>query len=118
MSYDLYLNDFETGECIQFDNNHFIKGGTYVLGGTREARLNITYNYGVHYYRILGEKGIRAIYGLTGRESMLVLTEAILKLNSDISNDYWDATEGNAKKALLGLYELAAMAPDGVWDGD
>lgn len=32
--------------------------------------------------------------------------------------NYWDATEGNAKRALLQLVALAKLRPDGVWDGD
>lgn len=31
---------------------------------------------------------------------------------------YWEATEGNAKRALLQLLAMARMRPDGVWDGD
>jgi hypothetical protein len=35
-----------------------------------------------------------------------------------VHEDYWEATEGNAKRALLQLMALSRMRPDGVWDGD
>ena len=41
-----------------------------------------------------------------------------LRLADDVSEDYWEATEGNAKRAILQLVALAKMRPDGVWDGD
>jgi hypothetical protein len=31
-------------------------------------------------------------------------------------NDYWKATEGNAKRALCQLVALAQLRPDGVWN--
>jgi hypothetical protein len=57
MSYDLCLNDPVTGECLQFDEPHHMRGGTYCVGGERWAKLNITWNYGKHYRRVMGEKG-------------------------------------------------------------
>ena len=100
-----------------------MKGGTYAVGGTRQAELNVTYNYAEYFYRIFLEiqfsrAGIRSIYGLTGAESIPVLQTAIAKLNDDVDQDYWEPTEGNAKKALTQLLALANMRPDGVWEGD
>jgi len=118
MSYDIYLKDPITKETICFDESHQFAGGTYELGGTREAWLNVTYNYGKHYYRVFGEKGIRTLYGLTGTEAIPFLKDAVSKLKDDASEDYWEATEGNAKQALLGLLAYARMRPDGIFDGD
>ena len=118
MSYDIRLNDPITKETIQLDSPHHMRGGTYAIGGTQEAWLNVTYNYYEHYHSVFGENGIRTIYGLTGAESIPLLKEAASKLGDDISENYWDATEGNAKKALLQLIALAEMRPDGIWDGD
>ena len=39
-------------------------------------------------------------------------------LHLNVSNNYWEPTEGNVKVALLQLLELAKMRPDGIWDGD
>lgn len=59
-----------------------------------------------------------AKYGMTGAESIPVLEAAAAKLSDEVSDDYWEATEGNAKRALLQLLAMARMRPDGVWDGD
>jgi hypothetical protein len=118
MSYDLGLKNPITGKWIELEEPHFMRGGTYCLGGSRTAELNVTYNYGKHYYRTMGEMGLRSIYGLTGAESIPILTAAIGQLADDVDDDYWKSTEGNAKAALLQLLSLARMRPDGVWDGD
>jgi hypothetical protein len=134
MSYDIYLKDPVTKDVIQFDEPHHMRGGTYCLGGTTEAHLNVTYNYGEHYRRVFGdsevqlsnfdtvfgggETGIRKLYGMSGADSIPILKEAISKLGDDVDDDYWKPTEGNAKRALLQLLSLAKMRPDGIWDGD
>lgn len=118
MSCDIRLCDPMTHETLQSDALHDMRGGTYAMGGTTDLWLNVTYNYGKHYYRVLGEKGIRTIYGMTGAESIPVLEAAAAKLSDEVSDDYWEATEGNAKRPLLQLAAMARMRPDGVWDGD
>lgn len=120
MSYDITLNDPITKEPIEVADAHFMQGGTYALGGTTELWLNVTWNYGPIFRRpeVLGENGIRAIYGLTGAESIPVLQKAIASLGDDATPDYWEATEGNAKRPLCQLLAMAKMRPDGVWDGD
>lgn len=120
MSYDINLTDPVTHEVIEFSEPHFMRGGTYVIGGTTECWLNVTYNYAKFYYRydVLGEDGIRTIYGMTGAESIPVLERAIEALGDETSDNYWDATEGNAKRPLMQLLAFAKMRPDGVWDGD
>lgn len=117
MSYDIRLCDPVTHETLEVDSPHLMAGGTYALGGTTELWLNVTYNYARHYH-CLGERGIREIYGKTGAESIPMLKAAALRLGDDVSDDYWEATEGNAKRALLQLLAMARMRPDGVWDGD
>lgn len=135
MSYDISLHDPVTKETIEFENPHFMRGGTYAMDGTTEAWLNITYNYAQWYYRAeaLGDDGIRAIYGLTGAESIPILRKAIVgleSLNEDLSEDerqeylakevsgYWLPTRENAIKPLYQLLAMAQMRPDGIWDGD
>ena len=118
MSYDISLHDPVTREVPCADMPHDMRGGTYCVGGTRELWLNVTYNYARHFRRVLGEKGIRSIYGMTGAESIPVLEDAASRLADDASDDYWDATEGNAKRALLQLAAMARLRPDGIWDGD
>ena len=118
MSYDISLRDPDTGARAIVPDGHNLQGGTYCVGGTGEAWLNVTYNYASHFRRVLGEKGIRTIYGMTGRDSVPVLTTAMAQLADDVAADYWAATEGNAKAALNNLRLLALACPDAVWGGD
>ena len=117
MSYDIELCDPITGEILVLDRPHQMKGGTYAIGGTPSAELNITYNYGKHM-KLIGEKGIRTIYGMTGAESIPLLDAAIDQLGDDVNEDYWEPTEGNVKQALLMVKALAQLRPDGIWSGD
>jgi hypothetical protein len=119
VSYDISLLDPATKQTIMLDSPHYMRGGTYAIGGTYLAELNVTYNYGPHFRAVLDEtKGIRVLYGMTGAESIPLLQQAIDKLKDDVAEDYWEPTEGNAKQALCQLLALATMRPDGVWDGD
>lgn len=118
MSYDIRLLDPVTRETVEVEAPHLMQGGTYALGGTTELWLNVTYNYGKYYRRVMGEEGIRTIYGMTGAESIPILEAAAARLGDDVSDDYWEATEGNAKRPLLQLAAMARMRTDGVWDGD
>lgn len=117
MSYDIELTDPTTGHRIVLDQPHQMRGGTYAIGGDSVAHLNVTYNYARHFGSV-GEKGIRSIYGKTGAESIPMLQAGISALGDDVSEDYWEPTEGNAKAALRQLLALAQMRPDGVWIGD
>lgn len=119
MSYDIYLKDPITKETTEIDTPHFMRGGTYCINGSNELSLNITYNYSKYYREtICSKKGIRAIYGLTGLESIPLLENAINQLGDDVDNDYWKPTEGNAKRPLIQLLTMAKMTPDGIWQGD
>lgn len=135
MSYDIGLQDPVTKKTLLLSEPHFMRGGTYAIGGTQEASLNVTYNYAPHFRRVFGdsdaklsdfdrlfggggETGIRRLYGMSGAESIPVLEQAISSLGDDTSDDYWEPTEGNAKRALIQLLALAKMRPDGVWAGD
>ncbi len=118
MSYDLALVDPVTREELLLDAPHQMKGGTYALGGTPTASLNVTYNYYAHFRRTLGPYGIRSLYGKTGAETVPLLEAAIAQLGNDVDEDYWQPTEGNVKRALCQLRALALLRPDGVWEGD
>jgi len=117
MSYDISLLDPVTGLVLQSNEPHFMRGGTYCMCGTTDMWLNITYNYARHYDRVM-DKGVRSIYGKSGAESIPILQAAIEKLGTDVDEDYWKSTEGNARRALVQLLALAQMRPDGVWGGD
>ena len=124
MSYDIQIKN-KAGETVRFPSAHDIAGGTYAVGGTDEAWLNVTYNYAPIFYRVLGEKGVRTIYGLSPRDSIPVLDAALEKLgDATPDRDYWKPSHGNAKRALENLRRLAQLAvehfPDEAlaWDGD
>lgn len=118
MSYDISLTDPVSGHTVELDSPHHMRGGTYAVGGTTYAELNVTYNYGEVFRRLFGEKGIRSIYGLTGAASIPVLESAASQLSDEVDEDYWQPAEGNVKRALLQLLALARLRPDAVWDGD
>lgn len=147
MSYDIYLRDRVTKETVHFDTPHQMAGGTYAVGGTTEAWLNITYNYSQWYYKDgvfpdRGEKGkdfhngltgIRSIYGLSGADSIPVLEHAIKALESmteDLTEKeiqeykdggaggYCTPTRANAIRPLYQLLAMSKMRPDAEWSGD
>ena len=91
-----------------------------MLGGTTELWLNITYNYSKVYHRdsVFGKDGIGTIFGMTGLESIPLLEKAINALGDDVSKNYWEATEGNAKRPFVQLLTMAKMRPDGIWKGE
>jgi len=117
MSYDIWITD-EEGNTLTSDELLQMRGGTYAVGGTHEATLNITYNYGVLYRKVFGRFGIRSLYGKTGREAIPLLEAAIARLGTKRSPNYWDATSGNAGAALADLLVLCRMFPDGRIEGD
>ncbi len=88
MSYDIELIDPITKEPIELDEPHHMRGGTYALGGTTQAHLNVTYNYGGIFYRVLGSEGIRTIYGMSGAESIPLLEGAAAQLGDDVDANY------------------------------
>lgn len=124
MSYDIEIKN-KNDEVVEFPCKHGITGGTYALGGTDKAWLNVTYNYADSFYRVMGENGIRSIYGLSPKDSLPVLDAAIIALgDATPSDNYWDSCDGNAKKALINLRHLAELAilyfpnEELHWDGD
>ena len=147
MSYDISLKDPVTGDTVHFDVPHQMAGGTYIVGGTTEAWLNITYNYAPWYYKDgvfpdRGERGqefhngltgVRSIYGLPGAESIPVLEHAIKTLESMAEDlpekkikdykelgitGYWIPTRTNAIKPLYQLLAMAKIRPDAIFTGD
>ena len=91
MSYDIRIKR-QDGTVVELKERHAITGGTYVLGGTTEAWLNVTYNYGRIFRRLIGEDGIRAIYGMSIKCARAILASAADRLgNAEPDADYWKA---------------------------
>ena len=126
MSYDINLLDPITKEIIEINDAHFLRGGTYKIGGSKALTLNITYNYSKILHRVIQLKntpseyktGIRSLYGMTALETIPILEAAISNLKDDVDEDYWKATEGNTKRALNNLLTMCKMRPDAIVDGD
>lgn len=115
LSYDISIVDPASGATLRSAHPHSITGGTYAVGGTTELWINVTYNYSPHFHRVLGPGGIRLLDGQPVAQTLNILAQAATQLDQDVHQDYWQATEGNARAALLNLLALAALAPEGVW---
>ena len=112
MSWDIDIHDSENGKLVVLHDKHNLRGGTYQIGGTREACLNITYNYGKFYHPLMernGETGLSCLTGATVKEGIKIVSKALTKLEGQPSGNYWDTTEGNAKKALADLLQLFTL---------
>lgn len=116
MSYDISLVERISGKTIELPNGHVMTGGTYQAeydaetntfypAATKEAWLNITYNYGRYYYEAAegderfyggdGEQtftnlGIRGIYGKSGAESIPMLQDLAARIEAKYNkNGKW-----------------------------
>lgn len=118
MSYDVTAKD-EQGNTVVFPEPHYIKGGTYQLGGSLDAWLNITYNYNFLINKVLPE-GMDGLHGKAVVDTIKSLQSAADMLAFDFDHYYWKATEGNVKAALLGLVQIGLKAieiePKCTWE--
>lgn len=114
MSYDIYFRDAVSQEIIMLPYKHQMFGATYCVGGTDELSFNITFNYAGIYnnygFHIPQLKGMSAV------AAMPILEGVISKLGDDVTDNYWEATEGNAKQALVKLLTMCRLRPDAVID--
>lgn len=111
------VNAYSSQVCMVPERHHF-RGSTYVLGGTDRLDIGVTSNYQPFFHEAFGEfcRGLWTIDGMTAKESIGILSEVILRMNGEPDEDYYAKTEGNAKKALEDLRELAKLAPgDAIW---
>jgi len=92
------------GNVVVTDKNRE-EGGTLQVGGTTEATLNVTYNYGKHF-------DFKKLNDMAVHDATVLMCTAIEKLNDDCDDNYWEPTEGNVKKALATLVEFAGYAID------
>jgi len=95
----------------------FMKGGTYALGGSTDAYLNITYNYS-ECYSLCGFS-LRDLHGKKAIDTIEDLENAVEFLGTKkYAIDYWAPTPGNAGHALSVLLKWARQYPDGIWQVD
>ena len=116
MSYDINVVS-KSGEELYSETPHVLRGGTFAMGGTKELWLSVTYNYSALFRKLFGEEGIRKFNGKLVKDTIGELREASASLQDDDEPDYWKPTEGNVKKTLNNLVELANLSPDpeAVW---
>lgn len=114
MSWNVYLTDSRDGLC-KVDTHE--EGGTYALGGTDRAELNITYNYSPWYRCYLHpDSGLAWLDGKQASAVADVLRNAIAKLGTKRSRDYWACTKGNAGYALSILLRWAEQHPGAYFE--
>lgn len=106
MSYWITLGDAKTDDPVSVDRHE--EGGTCVLGGTSEATINVTYNYG-RFFRFPD------LDGRTGQATEMLLRSAAAELGTSKDKDYWAATPGNAGATVVVLLGWAEQYPDAVW---
>ena len=117
MSYDVSFYKNDEVCLLPFPPPH---GGTYCLDDDfRKAWLNITFNYADiferHNLSIVKrerqKRGTRVLEGKNAVECVKILSSIIPKMADEIDDDYWKATEGNAKMALINLLMIAVAVP-------
>lgn len=115
MSYDISLHD-DDGQILTV-GRHEGEGGTYATGGSSEAELNITYNYGECYKLVFDDYGgLRDLLdGKRASDMLPILTRAVDRLGTRQYQDYWAPTPGNAGHALNILLGWAREHPRAIF---
>uniref|UniRef100_A0A6M3LS76 Uncharacterized protein n=1 Tax=viral metagenome TaxID=1070528 RepID=A0A6M3LS76_9ZZZZ len=113
MSWWVNLNGPDGEPLVLTDR--FRDGGTYVLGGTTDASLNVTYNYGGLFRAELHQDGIRWLDGKVASDVIGALEAAVAALGTERAQNYWEPTPGNAGRALARLLDWARANPHGIF---
>lgn len=92
-----------------------VEGGTYRVGGTTTADLNVTYNYARQFTEAGLADGLDTLHDMTARDAIPLLARAVMQLGTERDPDYWQATAGNAGYALSILLSWARRHPDAVF---
>ena len=116
MSYGVHLRE-PNGSVCQVERHS--ECGNYVVGGTTDTYLNITWNYREYFYEHIDkEQGIRWLYNKKAKDCVPKLEEVVKKLGTKTDNSYWAPTAGNAGYALSILLKWAKENPEAVFGGD
>ena len=106
MSYDISLND-SSGHTVMVDRHW--EGGTFALGGSTDADMNITYNYSRLF-------PFRDLHRKRAGDTIDQMQAAVDHLGKDRDDDYWTPTKGNVGYAVSILLDWARQHPDAVWE--
>ena len=108
MSWDVDIQNHKD-ETVILTETHHIRGGTYPVGGTTEASLNITYNYS-KYYAEFFEDSLWDLQGKDVKATVPTLERIVAALGTETTDDYWQGTAGNAGRAVEQLLHLCRLA--------
>jgi hypothetical protein len=92
----------------------FTEGGTFAVGGSSEADLNVTYNYAPLIYKYF-PGGLSSFNGKKAKDTIATLETAVKELGIQQDQDYWQCTAGNVGHTLNILLNWAKVCPDGEW---
>lgn len=113
MGYDIYIVD-KAGNKLHSPVKHNIRGSTCCVGGTTDLWLAVTYNYSKQFIKAFEQPdGIGCLNGKPSMTAITMIHDAMNRLGDDVTDRYWDSTEGNAKAALANLIQLCALGADG-----
>lgn len=115
MSWDIYLRNGDDLATVERHED----GGTYVVGGTTEAHLNVTWNYGEVIYRmgLFDGAGLKEfLHGKQAADVIPALEDAVKRLGTFRYRDYWAPTPGNTGYALNILLIWARQHPTAVFE--
>lgn len=123
MSWWVHLED-STGNDVLVDQHS--EGGTQVLGGTRIAELNVTYNYSRLFMLAWPHREdfdvdpkastlAAMLDGKLAKDTIVSLESAVGRLGTRQHADYWADTTGNAGHALRILLKWAKLHPEAEW---
>lgn len=93
----------------------FAEGGKQIINGSTEAELNVTYNYSEILERVLGHTFSDALDNKKAGDVVELLGHAMMILDTDVSTDYWQATEGNVRVVISRLLMWAEQCPDAIF---
>lgn len=107
MSYDIELQCHECKRPVIVDK--FTDGGTYAIGGSDIADLNVTYNYYTHFH-------FKELDGKKAVDVISVMQKAVDRLGTERSEDYWEDSKGNAGHAVNILLKWAKDNPNAIFE--
>lgn len=94
------------------------EGSTYAVGGTTDASIAITYNYGDQYRRAYTELGLpydgmcKMFEDRLARDCVEEFRAVVSHLGTERdTDDYWESSPGNAGYALFVVLSWCALYP-------
>ena len=114
MGWWVYLQN-ETGENVEVEIH--ADGGTYAVGGTDSAELNITYNY-QYFFQCAHprtEDFRTALHGMVAKDIAADLAAIVKELGTDRNADYWAPHPGNVGHMVSILLAWAKQHPNATF---